>query len=99
LWDQTSNQKSRASHFAKKGTLEDWRRRVAAKAKWSACLTLAISAALAAPLLRAAGLQNFALHIFGPSRAGKSTALMAAMSLYGYGRGEDLPSQQAAGPA
>jgi putative DNA primase/helicase len=83
---------SRASRFAKKGTLEDWSRRVAEKGKWSTCLTLAISAALAAPLLRASGLQNFALHIFGASRAGKSTALMVAMSVYGLAREDDLPN-------
>jgi hypothetical protein len=53
---------------------------------------VAIAASFAAPLVFASGLRNFALHFFGPTRAGKSTALLAAMSVYGLGREEDLPN-------
>jgi uncharacterized protein (DUF927 family) len=49
-----------------------------------------MSAAFGAVVLRASGLQNFSVHLFGPSRAGKTTELLAAMSLYGFGKESDL---------
>lgn len=88
-------EKSRASRFAEHGTLEDWRSEVAATAMLSTCLTIALSASFAAPLLVASGLQNFSLQIFGPSRAGKTTALLGAMSVFGLSTDEQLTNWNA----
>ena len=87
-----------AKGFAESGSLEDWRSRVAEKASLSTSFTVGIAAAFAAPLLSATGLQNFGLHLFGPSRAGKTTTLLGSMSVYGYGREEDLPNWNTSGP-
>jgi hypothetical protein len=89
--------KSRAKAFSARGKLDDWRSKIAETATLSTCLTLAISAACAAPLLRLAGLQNLSLLISGPSRAGKTTALLATTSFYGIGREEDLLNWNATG--
>jgi putative DNA primase/helicase len=56
---------------------------------------LAISAAFAAPLLQSTGLQSFGLNLFGPSKAGKTTALLAATSVIGIGNEADLPNWNA----
>ena len=90
-------EQSRAKGFAARGTLEAWRVRVAEKAMLSTSLTVIIAAALAAPLLHPSGLQNFTLHLSGPTRAGKTTSLIAAMSVYGFGIELDLPNWNASG--
>ena len=74
------------------GTLAGWQHQVAKKAVYSSVLRLAILAPLAAPLVRVVGLQNFALNIFGPAKAGKTTALLAATSFYGIGSEPRLPN-------
>jgi hypothetical protein len=84
-------EKSRAKRFAVHGTLESWKARVAKKALLSTSLMAIMAAAFAAPLLRPSGLQNFSLHLFGPTRVGKTTELIAAMSVYGFGNEPDLP--------
>jgi uncharacterized protein (DUF927 family) len=78
-------EQSRAKALAVRGTLEAWKARVAAKALLSTSLTVMMAASCAAPLLRASGLQNFSLHLAGPTRVGKTTELIAAMSFYGFG--------------
>jgi Domain of unknown function (DUF927) len=55
-------------------------------------MVFAISAALAAPLLRMAKLHSFGILVHGPGKAGKSTMLVAAASVGGYGREKDLPN-------
>lgn len=90
-------ERSRAKAFKVRGTLEAWKARVAGKALRSTSLTVTIAAAFAAPLLRPSGLQNFSLHLFGRSRAGKSTELIAPMSVFGFGNESDLPNWGATG--
>jgi hypothetical protein len=90
-------ERSRAKAFKVRGTLEAWKARVAEKALLSTSLTAIIAAAFAAPLLRRSGLQNFSLHLFGQSRVGKTTELIAAMSVFGFGRESDLPNWGATG--
>jgi len=90
-------QQSRAKDFAVRGALEGWRARVGEKAMLSTSLTVIIAAAFAAPLLRGSGLQNFTVHLAGPSRVGKTTALIAAMSVFGFGNESDLPNWNATG--
>jgi hypothetical protein len=91
-------EKSRARAFAAKGTLEEWKTRVAETAMLSTSLTVLMSAAPAAPLVRFSGLQNFSLHVGGPSRVGKSTVLIAIMSFFGFGLETDLPTWNTSKP-
>jgi putative DNA primase/helicase len=58
-------------------------------------MVFAISAALAAPLLGMAQLHSFGVLVHGPGKAGKSTMLVAAASVGGYGREQDLPNFRA----
>jgi hypothetical protein len=78
-----------------RGTHQKWLRTVASPAKFSSRMVLAISAALAAPLLKMAKLPSFGILVHGPGKAGKSTMLLAAASLSGYGREQDLPNFRA----
>jgi hypothetical protein len=89
--------RSRARFFVERGTLAEWQTRVAAKATLSTSLTVCISAAFAAPLMRASKLQNFALHVFGKTRAGKTTLLLSAMSVYGMGQERALKNWNSSG--
>ena len=86
---------SKAKHLGARGTLEPWKARVAKKAFLSTSLTAIMAAAFAAPLLRPSGLQNFSLHLYGPTRVGKTTELIAAMSVFGFGNEPDLPTWSA----
>ena len=61
----------------------------------STALTAIMAAAFGAPLVRPSGLQNFTLHLFGRTRVGKTTVLIAAMSVFGFGNESDLPSWNA----
>jgi len=83
---------SRAKAFAKCGTLDGWKARIATVATLSTCMTVAISAAFAAPLLRLSGLPNFSLLIGGQSRTGKTSALLTATSVFGIGHEKYLPT-------
>ena len=88
-------EQSRAKRFAVRGTLDAWKARVAKKALLSTSLTAIMAAAFAAPLVRPSGLQNFSLHLFGRTRVGKTTVLIAAMSVFGFGNELDLPNWNA----
>ena len=81
------------------GNLEDWIKRVAKPARFSSRLTLMLAATFAAPLLHLVGLQPFAINLFGRSKAGKSTALLAAASAIGIGREAQLPNLNTTDPA
>lgn len=67
------------------GTLDDWRGAIAAPASGNSRLVLAISAALAAPLLALTGDDGGGFHFRGGSSTGKSTALTVAGSVWGGG--------------
>jgi len=69
-----------------------WRNEVAAPARYSTTLILAISVALAAPLLHVVRRQSFTINLFGPSNAGKSMATLVAASVIGIPRIVDLIS-------
>ena len=70
------------------GSADAWRSEVAAKAAGNSALTFAISAALAAPMLRVLGGEGGGFHFRGHSSTGKSTLLIAAGSVWGGGSGE-----------
>jgi hypothetical protein len=88
---------SAAAEFAERGTLDDWKSRIAEKALFSTSLTIGISAGFAAPLMRASGLGNFAIHLFATTRGGKSTTMLCGMSVSGIGDERKLKSWNSSG--
>jgi putative DNA primase/helicase len=77
----------RAAHgqYETKGTLAEWLTSVAALTAGHTIPMLAISTALAGPLLQLAGLEGGGLNLFGQSSRGKTTCLQAAASVWGRG--------------
>ena len=71
--------------YETRGTLENWRQGVAALAIGQTLPMLAISTALAGPLLNIAGGEGGGVHFFGQSSKGKTTILQAAASVWGRG--------------
>lgn len=71
--------------YETKGTLSEWREGVATLARGHAIPMLAISTALAGPLLHLGGLEGGGLNLFGQSSRGKTTCLQAAASVWGRG--------------
>ncbi len=65
------------------GTLEQWRDELAALCVGNSRLTLAVSAAFAAPLLGLTGDDSGGINLQGQSSTGKTTALSAAVSVWG----------------
>jgi hypothetical protein len=78
-----------------RGSHPEWLRTVAWPAKFSSRMVFGISAALAAPLLRMAKLPSFGILVRARGKAGKSTMLLAAASIIGYRREQDLPNFRA----
>jgi uncharacterized protein (DUF927 family) len=73
--------------YEARGTVTDWREGVARLASGHVLPVLAISAALAGPLLDLAGIEGGGLHFGGQSSKGKTTLLQLAASAYGRGDG------------
>src|SRR5690606_5293733 len=73
----------RTAPYGVAGSLEGWQEDVAARANGNPMLTLGISAALAGCLLEKLNVDGGGLHLFGDSSAGKTTVLMAAISVWG----------------
>ncbi|WP_392338123.1 DUF927 domain-containing protein [Loktanella salsilacus] len=71
----------------KRGSLDTWKDTVARRADGNSVLIAAISLAFAGPLLRIIGRNGFGIHFKGKSSTGKTTALIAATSVWG---GSDL---------
>ena len=72
--------------FKQKGSLHDWKEHVSKHCEGNPILMLAVSAALAGPLLKLAKLQEAGgagVHLVGDSSKGKSTALQVAASVWG----------------
>ena len=65
------------------GNLVDWQSEVAALAVGNDRLALFVAAAFAGPLLDVLGEQSGGVHLVGCSRTGKSTAAVAAASVWG----------------
>lgn len=79
IWFQASG---RTAPYANGGTFEGWRE-LAALAPGNPLLVLAFSAALAGPLLGPLNIDGGGAHIYGDSSSGKTTALHAAVSVWG----------------
>jgi hypothetical protein len=83
---------AKPSRLGTRGTFKRWQKTVAEPARYSSRLVFAICAALAAPLLKLAGLNSFGVLISGPAKVGKSTMLLTAGSVIGIGREQYLPN-------
>ena len=66
-----------------RGTLDQWRDRVAALCAGNSRLVFAVASAFAGPLLRPAGVESGGFHFRGDSSSGKTTALKVAASVWG----------------
>ncbi|MDR1236443.1 MAG: DUF927 domain-containing protein [Holosporaceae bacterium] len=74
----------KASGFARKGTLEEWRENVCALCEGNKILTLALCVGLSGVLLkRLKYFNNAVINLTGRSSIGKTTALYVAASLWG----------------
>jgi uncharacterized protein (DUF927 family) len=82
-----SDQAPDSAAYAARGTLNEWCQHVARYAEGNDLLTLAISAAFAAPLLDIVGDASGGVHFYGRSQTGKTTLLRAAASVWGPGDG------------
>jgi putative DNA primase/helicase len=82
LW-QTETRAETAYHVI--GTVEDWRDEVARRCVGNSRVVFAVSAAYAPPLLTFSSEENGGFHFVGSSRAGKTTVLRAAASVWGGG--------------
>lgn len=71
--------------FKVRGTLANWQAGLARYAVGNSRLALSIAAAFAAPLLHLAAAESGGFHLRGASSTGKSTALIAAGSVWGGG--------------
>jgi putative DNA primase/helicase len=74
---------TRQAVYASGGTLEAWRTELAAQCVGNSRLMLAVSVALAGPLLYATGDESGGFHFVGSSSTGKTTALRVAASVWG----------------
>lgn len=79
IWFQASG---RTAPYATAGTFEGWQE-LAALAIGNPLLMLAISAAMAGPLLGPLNIDGAGAHIYGDSSTGKTTAEIAAVSVWG----------------
>ena len=89
--------------FAASGTLDDWQRGVAALVAGNSRLVFSVACAFAGALLELSGDDGGGFNLKGPSRAGKTTALRAAASIWGgapgFGAGAFIRSWRATGNA
>lgn len=69
--------------FRARGTVEQWRERVAGLCAGNTRLVFAVACAFAGPLLRPAGVESGGFHLRGDSSSGKTTALKVAASVWG----------------
>lgn len=69
------------------GSLDDWQENIAKHCIGNSRMSLAVCTAFAAPMLHLLGEnESLGVHILGPSRSGKSTALEVAASVYGQSK-------------
>jgi Domain of unknown function (DUF927) len=84
--------RNHSSALQVRGSHEKWVERVATPAQYSSRMILGICTSLAAPLLDFADLNCFGILVHGPGKAGKSTLLIVAGSVNGFGTERDLPN-------
>lgn len=69
--------------FRQAGTLQAWRKTVAARCAGNSRLMFSVCCALAGPLMGPLGVQTGGFHLVGDSSLGKTTALLVAASVWG----------------
>jgi len=69
--------------YLQKGSLEDWKKKVASYCIGNSRLVFGVSAAFAAPLLELMGFEGGGVHLVGPSSIGKSIILIVVASALG----------------
>lgn len=74
-----------ALHYREKGSLDGWRRALAALAPGNNLLTFAISLAFVGPIMRWLDMEGGGFHFRGASSTGKTSLAMAAGSVWGGG--------------
>lgn len=80
VWFQAAG---RTAPYGTAGTLDGWKQGVAVVAHGNPLLMLAISAAFAGVLLEPLCIDGAGLHVYGDSSTGKTTALVAGISVWG----------------
>jgi putative DNA primase/helicase len=78
-----SSASSKTVSFEANGTLEDWTNNLASNCTQNPILAFSVNTAFAAPLLHLLEMENGGFHLVGDSSIGKSTALLAAASVFG----------------
>ncbi len=76
-------------YFNVRGTLDDWKDNVARHCAQSSRQVFALAVAFTAPLLELLNEESFGVNLYGSSSKGKSTAQMAAGSVFGGGTGNE----------
>lgn len=71
------------SSFKQRGTIEEWRREVAARCVGNSRLVFAVSLAFASPLLHVAEMESGGFHLISNSSNGKTTAMRVSASVCG----------------
>ncbi|MGE4269532.1 MAG: DUF927 domain-containing protein [Acidithiobacillus sp.] len=79
----TFQNETAADHYQMAGSLRDWRYAVGKYLPGNPLLILAVSAALAGPLLEPTARAGGGIHLVGDSSTGKTTALLLAASVWG----------------
>lgn len=74
---------SSQSPLQESGTLDEWKKKMAALCSDNHLLTFSVSMSFAGPLLDICHEENGGFHLRGASSVGKTTALFAAASVYG----------------
>lgn len=72
-----------SDEYSQRGTLEGWRRSIAAPAAGNPVLVLGLCTAFAGPVLALVGAESGGVHLIGDSSTGKTTALHGACSVMG----------------
>jgi putative DNA primase/helicase len=75
--------KGDVAEYGKKGSFECWKNNVALVCHGNPYLMVGLSLSIAGPLLELLGFPGLALHYFGDSTTGKSTALFVGVSVWG----------------
>ncbi len=83
------NNSANNNPYSQSGSLDAWRETVGAMAEGNSRLTLALCASLASVFLELAGQESGGFNFIGSSSTGKTTALLAAASVWGKGTSAD----------
>jgi putative DNA primase/helicase len=75
--------KGDVAEYGRKGTLETWRTNVALPCRDNPYLMVGLSLSISGPLLELLAIPGIALHYYGDSTTGKSTALLVGASAWG----------------